>query len=341
MISLRAYRVVWTVPVVVMIGLGPSVGAAPAAASKPGAPPGPPVTSVHLPEGSLWTQDGRVCHRGSFRLPPALQAAAAVARLIPITPAELVWTEERRDADGNVTRFRMCLANLRTAKSEELLSGADPFAGGPDWRLLGVNLTPDRSALIVRIRMSGSGGFSAVHRVRLKSPHVVSAAPESTCVWDSRSASGDIRVTSGWALATRGAHLADNQRKYATLIVGDPAHPRGRPRWQVADPAAIPAWAQRDISSCAVAPDGKSAAYLNPIGLWKASLRSGATPARQWPTPAGEHCTGLVWARDGQGVFFTRQPSGGKPSLVYVRFGTARAQLVLAGAENLCLLPAR
>jgi hypothetical protein len=294
------------------------------------------IAQPSLPDGSLWLRGGiAMTQPAKLRIPVGLRKADHVARVWPLAGGQFVWAEEERDTDGTLLHFRLRMADLTDAPTQDLLTGADPFEIGADWRTIGLAPVQRQEALDIHVRLGGSGLMSEVYRVTCIRPYTVTQAPEGTRVWDSHSTDGSIAAAATWALMSGLETLPDSQRRYATLCVAGLSNPQGRLLWELKGRRELPPWAEWLITAVAVAPDGRSIAYANPRGIWQVGL-SGAEPKRLWPMPGNETVTNLLWAPDASGLYLTRQESNGEPYIAFLEPGTSHVTKVLEQAEGLC-----
>lgn len=294
-----------------------------------------------LPSDSLWLAEGQVKAKGAaLHVPAEMAQATNVATLQAVGKGLVAWTVQQRDADSRIRSFELHLAGVKTGTDRLLLKGVDPFRQGPEWWLQRVQLSESGKALLVRIRLSGSGGFVAVHKVLLDGSGQHYPVPEGTPVWSDISADGRTKVMPTWGLTADAPHLADNQRKFGSLIVADQRRPRGRWLWKIAHYADIPQWAGYEIESPALSPDGRQIAYACAAGLWVVPV-AGGTPRRILEMPTADIVIdNPVWARDGAGVYFTgvrySDPSAHE-MLSYVPLKGGQAATPREGVGRLCL----
>ncbi|MEI6500896.1 MAG: hypothetical protein WCP21_07695 [Armatimonadota bacterium] len=294
-----------------------------------------------LPDNSLWLAEGRVRTQGAaLQVPAEMLQATNVNTLQAVGKALVVWTVQQRDADSKILSFELHLADVERGTDRLLLKGVDPFGQGPEWWLQRVQLSKSGKALLVRIRLSGSGGFVEVHKLLLDGSGAHYPVPEGTPVWSDISADGSTQVMPTWGLTADAPHLADNQRKFGSLIVADTHHPQGRWLWKIAHYADIPQWAGYEIESPALSPDGKQIAYACAAGLWVVPV-AGGTPRLVVPMPTADIVVDdLVWARDGSGVYFTGvryADPGAREMISYVPLKGGLAWTVRGDAGRLCL----
>lgn len=295
-----------------------------------------------LPEDCLWLEHGRVRVQGEgLRIPPQMQAAEKVAALFSVGPRLVAWTEEQRDEYGGLQTFRLHLADLAKAENRALI-GTPSFLAGGEWWLEAVNLDTQGGRLLLRLRESGTGYFSETYAVSLAPPHEVTPSP-GTLVWDSASADGSRRAVATWGLADDCERLGlpETQCRFASLLVASRGEETGRLLWQVAHHDQVPPWAERYITSVAVSPDGGHLAYVNPLGLWLVSLEDEAPPTAWLALAPGSSVAlaGVVWARDGAGIYFTaRRGWAQSPSIYYLARGKTSPVRLQPGAERLCLV---
>jgi len=281
--------------------------------------------AVALPEDCLWVEDGQVQVQGTgIAAPPELMGARNVEVLKPLRDGLLAWTTEARDDTGNLIEFSLNLANVRTGENRRLLKGLDPFGEGTDWTLQRVQLTESGKALLLRIRLSGTGGFVSVYKLLLSPPYIMHPVDEGTLVWDDMAADGSLKAVPTWEL-TPDWQQAPTERdaRFGTIIAAGKTTPQGRSLWQIRTFSEIPDWADRDVSGVAIAPDLKRLAYANARGVWMVGLRG--EPQSLFGAGEGEGFANPVWHPDGEGVFVTRS--------LYLRDGSSRASIWFIPAD--------
>lgn len=291
--------------------------------------------AADLPPDCLYVQDGQVQVQGSLQAPAELLQARNVNMLRPLGRGLMLWTVEQRDDTGNLIQFALHLADLRAGTNQQLLKGLDPFGIGTDWMLQRAALQPSGKALLLRVRLGGTGGFVNVYKLMLDGERYFYAMDEGTVVWDSASADGSVVARPYWELAPDWQTAAnEREAKYATIIVAGKNTPQGRKLWEIKHHTDIARWAQPDIDSTAVSPDGRSVAYANPEGLWLAAVSGGepklllpaGEPARYYETP--------VWHPDGSGIYAIVNGGG----LIYVNIAEpGLAQPVAPDVTGLCI----
>ena len=128
-------------------------------------------TAVELPQDCLWVEEGTVKVRGPrLQAPPELLRAEHLSLLTPVGKGLLLWAVEQRDETGELTEFRLSLADLKRGRNLELINRTDPFGEGSGWLLQRAQLAEGGKVVLLKIRLTGSGGFSVVYRLRLENP---------------------------------------------------------------------------------------------------------------------------------------------------------------------------
>jgi len=293
-----------------------------------------------LPPTCLWVQDGKVQWQGNLRVPAELLAAGHIGMLRPLGQGLVLWTIEERDDTGNFVQFGFHVANVVTGEDHRFFKDLDPFGIGTAWALQRAELKPSGRAVLLRVRLSGTGGFINVYKLMLEPPYYWYALPEETDVWDSASADGSVHARPYWELAAdwRSAP-AEREARYGTVIVAGQSTPQGRKLWTVQSWRQMPPHAQTDLTSAVVSPDGRQVACTNPNGLWLASVQGGE-PRRLLPDDiaAAATCETPVWSPDGLGVYVTVAKSTDEVSIQRVDLAAPKqAQVVRANAKLLCI----
>ncbi|MEN6642755.1 MAG: hypothetical protein ABFE08_09940 [Armatimonadia bacterium] len=299
--------------------------------------------AVILPHDCLWIEDGQVQVQGAgIAAPPELAGARNVELLKPLRDGLLAWTTEARDDTGNLIEFSLNLANVRTGENRRLLKGLDPFGEGTDWTLQRVQLTASGKALLLRIRLSGAGGFVSVYKLLLTPPYIMHPVNEETLVWDDVAADGSLKATPTWELTPDWQQApAEREARYGSIIVAGKTTPQGRLVWQIGKFSEIPDWADRDITGVATAPDLKRIAYTNARGVWLVGLKG--EPQSLFAAGEAEGFGDPVWHPDGSGVFVTRNlylGDGSRRSSVWFvpADGLGQREVVKAQGRGFCLV---
>ncbi len=269
-----------------------------------------------------------------------MSEAKLVTLLFPVGGGKVVWIEETRMNNEFQTTFRLNLADLKQGTSRRLLDSPEPLGGDTPIHIEAANLKEDASALLVRLRLSGSGYFSEEWQVTLADQPQTSALEDAT-VWDGQSADGSVRAAASWAImADEGRTRQESRdRRYGVLILATPGHPEGQPTWKLWSRNDLRFWQERYITSVSVAPDGSRVAYINPRGLWLYQV-TGGTPSRRLELVPGKPLSfkGVVFAPDGAGLYLTlRRDPEGPPAIYYLPVDSGNPRLVQAGAQGLCL----
>lgn len=296
--------------------------------------------AADLPPTCLWVQDDQVQFQGGLKLPAELLAAQHIGMLRPLGNGLVLWTVEQRDDTENFVQFALNIANVRTGENHRFFKTLDPFGIGTAWVLQRAELKPSGRAVLLRVRLSGTGGFINVYKLMLEPPFYWYALPEDTDVWDSASADGSVKARPYWAsTADWRSAPAEREGRYGTVIVAGKTTPQGRKLWEVQSWRQVPPYAQTDITSAAVSPDGRQVAFTNPNGLWLASVQGGA-PRQLLPDGlvAAAVCEHPVWSPDGHGVHVTIARSVDEVSIQRVDVASpGQAQLVRDHAKLLCI----
>jgi hypothetical protein len=262
---------------------------------------------VALPAACLWVQAGRVQSQGDVKVPPALGEATHIGMLRSLGQGLVLWTVDDRDDTGNLVDFSLSIANVTTGESKQYLKGLDPFGIGTDWMLQRAELTPSGKAVLLRVRLAGTGGFVGVYKLMLEPPCYWYEMNEGTDAWDSVSADGMVKARPSWSL-TPDYRTAPTERdaRAGTVIVAGKSSPTGRNLWSVKTWRKIPPYAEWDLGRAVVSPDGKQVAFTNPRGLWLAGVGGGEPklllPEAKGPVYAYDD---PVWSSDGKGVYVT------------------------------------
>jgi len=297
---------------------------------------------AQLPPTCLFIERGRAQFQGDLKLPAEMLQAEHVALLRALGRGLVLWTVQQRDDTGDLIEFALHIADVTTGGNRQYLKGLDPFGIGTEWYLTRATLTASGRAVLVRVRLAGSGGFINVYKLMLEPPHYWYEMAEDTPVWNSQSADGSVQARPVWELTPDWQAVStERQARYATVIVAGKSTPEGRKLWTVQSSRAIPDWAQPDIDETAVSPDGKLVAFANPRGLWLAPVRGGE-PKLLLPSGAGpvQRYHNLVWNEAGSGLYFTSRhlTDEGAPGLQYLAVNApGAATIVKPSAENLCL----
>lgn len=297
--------------------------------------------ALDLPDNCLWLEGGKIKSQGAaLQVPAEMLGATGVNSLQAVGKGLVVWAVDQRDGDGNILSFALHLADVRHGTDQLVLKGVDPFGQGSEWWLLRAQLSESGRALYAKIQLSGTGRFTEVHKLLLDGSGEHYRVPESTPVWSDVSADGSVKVMPTWALTPDAPHVADNQRKFGSLIVADKRSPKGRWLWKIAHYADIPPWAGYEIEGAVLSPDGKLIVYTCASGLWVVPV-AGGTPRLVVPMPPGDIVIdGPVWARDASGVYFTgvRYADPGAHEMIgYVPLKGGLARTVREDAGRLCL----
>jgi hypothetical protein len=293
-----------------------------------------------LPPACLWVQEGRVQFQGDLKVPQELLAAEHVGMLRPLGRGLLLWTVEQRDDTENFVQFSLSLANLRTGENHRFFKILDPFGIGTAWYLQRAELKPSGQAVLLRVRLAGTGGFINVYKLMLEPPYYWYELPEETDVWDSAAADGSVRARPTWD-STPDWRSAPTERegRYGTVVVAGKSTPQGRKLWEVKSWRETPPYAQTDLTSAAVSPDGRQVAFTNPQGLWLAAVQGG-DPLQLMPEDvvASAVCENPVWSADGQAVYVSVVKSISDVSIQRVDIAQpGQAQRVRDNAKLLCL----
>ncbi|MCE5240591.1 hypothetical protein LLH23_19195 [bacterium] len=260
-----------------------------------------------LPPTCLWVQEGRVQCQGDVKAPPELLAAEHLGMLRALGRGLVLWTVEERDDTGNLVQFALHVANVRTGGNHRFFKDLDPFGVGTDWRLQRAELTASGRAVLLRVRLPGTGAFIAVYKLMLEPPYYWYALPEETEVWDSAAADGSAKARPYWALAADWrAAATEREGRYATVIVAGKSTPQGRKLWEARTCRDLPPYAETDITSAVVSPDGRQVAFTNPRGLWLVPV-AGREPRQILPEGSAPVCVyeNPVWSSDGRGLYVT------------------------------------
>ncbi len=294
-----------------------------------------------LPPNSLWIESGRVNWNGpDLLVPPEMSAAQAVTALLTVGPGQVVWIEETRQNDETPTSFRLHLADLRRGTSRQLLGTPESLGGDAPFRVEAARLNEDGSALLLRLRLAGSGYHSEVRRITLESAPQVSLLDNVT-VWDSQSADGSVQAAASWAIGESAttADAGGPERRYGVLVLSTPAQLKERHSWRVGAYDEIRPWQEPYFAAVAVAPDGSRVAYINPHGLWL-YRPGGGEPTARLELALGKSLSleGVVWAREGAGLYLTvRRGDQAQPAIYWLPTDRGYPRLVREGAERLCL----
>lgn len=303
----------------------------------------PLAAALDLPPDSLWLEEDGVKVQGpTLKVPPQLLLADHVTLLAPVGRGLVVYSSEERDDNDSLVHFALDLADLRNGTNRRLLHGLDPFGEGTDWHLQRVQLTDSGRALLLRVRLPGTGRFVQVYKYLLDGSCPMHAVDESTPVWSDASADGSVRVRPTWGLTEDAPQLSDNERRYGSLIVAGRSTPAGRWLWRIARHDQIPPWAEAEISDVALSPDGRQAAYTNGSGLWLVQV-AGGTPRAALQMPSGDYVLSQpVFNRDGKGLYFSVRQYVDQPQLrrmvSYVDLATGVGAVPREGAWGLCLV---
>jgi hypothetical protein len=293
-----------------------------------------------LPPTCLWVQDGQLQFRGNLKVPAALLEAHHIGMLRALGNGRVLWTVEERDDTENFVQFTFNIANVTTGENHRFFQNLDPFGIGTAWYLQRAQMTASGRAVLLRVRLAGTGGFINVYKLMLEPPYYWYALPEETDVWDSASADGSVRAKPYWA-STADWRSAPTEResRYGTVIVAGKSTPQGRKLWEVASWRQMPPYAQTDLTSAAVSPDGRQVAFTNPSGLSLAPVQGGA-PQQLLPDNLATTttCASPVWSPDGQGLYVTLTNNANETSLQRVDLASpGQLQLVRAHARLLCI----
>ncbi|MBU0607513.1 MAG: hypothetical protein KKI08_06480 [Armatimonadetes bacterium] len=297
-----------------------------------------------LPAPALWVQDDQLQFQGNLKIPTALLEAHHLGMLRALGNGLVLWTVEERDDTENFVQFSFNIANVTTGESRRFFKDLDPFGIGTAWYLQRAQLTPSGRAVLLRVRLSGTGGFVNVYKLMLEPPFYWYELPEETDVWDSASADGLVQARPYWALtADWRSAPTEREARYGTVIVAGQTTPQGRKLWEVPSWRQMPPYAQTDLTSTTVSPDGRHVVFTNPNGLWLVSVRGGE-PQPLLPEGLGPIYLyeNPVWASDGSGVYVTAyEYSNNDVRNVSLRFvaltAPGQAQLVASNATRLCI----
>ncbi len=293
-----------------------------------------------LPAPALWVQDDQVHFQGNLKIPTALLQAHHLGMLRALGHGLVLWTVEERDDMENFVQFTCNIANVTTGEDHRFFKDLDPFGIGTAWYLQRAQLTPSGRAVLLRVRLSGTGGFINVYKLMLEPPFYWYELPEDTVVWDSASADGSVQARPYWALtADWRSAPTEREARYGTVIVAGKSTPQGRKLWEVRSWRQMPPYAQTDLTSTAVSPDGRHVAFTNPNGLWLVSVRGGE-PRQLCPDDlvAAATCDNVVWSPDGLDIYVTVTKSTDDVSLMRVDPASpGQAQLVRPNSRLLCI----